>query len=421
MKSPFRWSMFAAGLAVAWASCGHAQDVSPGEPVVESGYEFTEPYANEPESGVRFQADALIWSRTDPSTTNSIIGGPGAFSLNGLSNGYVGGYRLEAAWLIDPNYEAEAVWTSFADWNATQTGYLTRAISFNGGTTSALVDPSLHSNFINRNTFFRPLFDAAMDPLANPAITNYAFLRGGSAYTLYSNSELADIQANFKSRRTLYERLSVGVGYRNIRLEESVTAAITGDFGTNDLPGGGNTFNILTDEALTGHGLTLVSGAADGWTNDPADLTTLAMQWTGTASNQLNGFQGTLDGSLAEWGRLSLEGLLRVGIFYNRMTGQVQEIYAGGGGDNSVYGRKFSDEKDGVSFGSNLGLNAVFAWNDNLRLRTGYELMFLTNVALSGQQQDGLAYNNLGVASYSVQDGSSVVFHGLRLGVELVW
>jgi len=410
-----------AGLSFAWAAgMGLAQDAGP-VPYEDSGYGFSESYIDGPESGFRFQADGLLWSRTDVSSSGSIIAGPQAFSLNELSNGYVGGYRLGAAWLIDPNYEAEAVWTSFADWNATATGVLTRSIAFNGGTTSALVDPSLNANFINRGTYFRPVFDAAMDPLANPAITNYAFLQGGSTYTLYSTSELADLQVNLKTRRTLYERLSVGLGYRNIRFEESATALIAGDFGTNDLPGGGNTFNILTDAALTGNGLSLVSGAPDGWTNDPADLTTLSLQWTGAVTNQLNGFQGSLDGSLVEWGRLSLEGLLRVGLFYNRITGRVQEVYAGGGGDNSVYGRIFEDERDVVAFASNIGLNAVFQWNDHVRFRTGYELMFLTNVALSGEQQAGITYNSLGDASYSVQGDSSVVFHGLRAGIELVW
>lgn len=415
MKSPFGWCVVAACLATYGVATATAQDVG-------GDYAWSEPFAGtEPAAGFRVQADALIWSRTDGRSSGPIIGGPESFSLGGLSNSYVGGYRIGAAWLIDPNYEFEGVWTSFADWTADSGGVLSRAISFNDGQASVLVDPTGNANFINRGTFFRPIHDAAMDPLALPAIQNYAFLNPGSTYSLYSTSNLYDIQANFKTRRSFEQRFSFGVGYRNIRLDEGTSALITGVFGTNDLPGGGDTHTILTDEALTGNGLTLVSGAADGWTDTLGDTTTLALLWDGATTNNLNGVQGTVDASLWERGIFTLEGVLRAGLFYNRMSGSVRELYAGGGADDSVYERTFTDQRDAVSFASNIGLNGVVQLSDAIRFRTGYEVMFLTNVALSGDQQSGITYNSLGDASYAVKGGGSVVLHGLRIGLEMIW
>ncbi len=86
-----------------------------------------------------------------------------------------------------------------------------------------------------------------------------------------------------------------------------------------------------------------------------------------------------------------------------------------------MYGRTFSDTRDVVSFASNVGLNGVFQVTDHLRLRAGYELMFLTNAALSADQQSGISYNSLGAASYNVQGGGTVVLHGARAGLEYVW
>ena len=419
MKSPFGWCVIAVGLLASWTPVAVAQSEVAGD----GGYQLSEPFAgSEPDAGVRVQADALLWTRSDSGSSGAIIGGPESFSLGGLSNNSVGGYRIGAAWLIDPNYEVEGVWTWFSNWSATSGGTLSRAVSFNDGEASLLVDPSGNANFINRGTFFRPVYEAAIDPLANPAIQNFAFLNGGSTYTLHSASTLYDIQANFKTRRSAEQWFSYGVGYRNIRLTEGTTAGVSGVFGTNDIPGGGNTFNVLTNDALTAHGLTLIGGAADGWTNNnPGAATTLSLLWNGTTTNQLHGLQGTVDAALFERGFFTLEGVLRTGLFYNRMTGTVREVYAGGGADDSVYGRTFTDQKDAVSFASNIGLNGVFRLGERVKFRTGYEAMFLTNAALSGNQQNGISDNGLGTATYSVQGGGSVVFHGLRAGVEVVW
>lgn len=423
MKPPFGWCVILTCLLALLSGSALAQDDDEDEEdcvdnEISQIFQFAEP-----DCGFRFMADALYWSRTHSSSSGPVIGGPETFSLGALpsTSNYVGGYRIGAAWLIDPNYEVEAVWTSFSNWTSSTSGILSRSIAFNGGQNDPLVDPTGNANFLNTGTFFRPVYDAAMDPLANPAIQNYAFLQGGATYNLYSTSTLHDFQANFKTRRSEDRRFSFGVGYRNVQLNEGTSVLISGVFGTSDLPEGGTTFNTLTNDALTAHGLTLISGAADGWTNNPGNATNLSLFWNGATTNQMNGVQATMDASLLQRGAFTLEGVARTGVFFNRMSGSVREVYAASGGDNSVYGRTFSDQRDTVSFVGNLGLNGVVRLTDHIRLRGGYEVMILTNTAQAGNQAGGVTYNGLGTASYTVQGGSTVILHGARAGVEVVW
>ena len=58
---------------------------------------------------------------------------------------------------------------------------------------------------------------------------------------------------------------------------------------------------------------------------------------------------------------------------------------------------------------------------ERVRIRTGYEVMFLTNVALGPSQQQGLTYDGLGNASYAVQGNDTVILNGFNAGLELDW
>lgn len=379
----------------------------------------------ERESGFRIGADALIWTRSNSGGGGRIIGGPQGFDFDNIDYDAAGGYRINLAWMIDPNYEVEAVWTQFGEWNGNDSGILTRAVSFDGGEGSVIVDPTRNASFINRGTYFRPLFDAATDPLGatvNDETTEFEFLRSGSRYTLRQTSGLDDGQLNFKTRRTQGRRFNFGLGYRYLRLNESAVAAISGTFDAFDVDGdeaGVNGPNDqLSDEALTAHGLTRISGG--GGFNDPdSGGGVMTLLWDGSTANKLNGLQGVIDGTIIERGRFSLDGSFRSGLFYNHITASVVEGYSDTVG--SVYGRTFSDEKDTVAFAANFGVTAVVRLAERARLRAGYEFMWLTNVALASSQQQGIQYDALGRASYSVEDGDSVFLQGLKAGVEFEW
>ena len=120
-----------------------------------------------------------------------------------------------------------------------------------------------------------------------------------------------------------------------------------------------------------------------------------------------------------ERGRYSLDGNLRLGLFHNRIRGTVTETYADS--LDSVYRRSFEDESDKLSFGANLGLSSSIRISERIKLRSGYEAMFLTNTALGPSQQQGLVYDGLGNATYSVQAADTLIMQGLRAGIEMEW
>ena len=419
MKSPFVVSLAILSLLCAWVPGAKAQ---PAEPVPEMGDYFM---ASERDSGIWLSAEALLWKRNSTGGGGNIIGGPQAFNFGDANFHFEGGYRLGVGWLIDSNYEVEGIWTQFGAWNSSGTGVLTRAISFDGGQASPLVDPTGNANFVNTTTFFRPLFDAATDSLgggANDETTEFEFMRPGSTYTLARSSRMEDGQINFKTRRTQGRRLSLGLGYRHINLSESALAGVTGTFDAFDVDGDETLIDgpndQLSDQALTAHGLTLLSGGGS-FTDPSLAGGAFTMLWNGSTRNQLNGLQGVLDASILERGRFALDGNLRAGVFLNRVHGTIVEQYSQAGG--SVYGRTFTNEADRCSFAANVGLSGSVRLADRFFFRTGYEVMFVTNVGMAPSQQQGIAYNALGNASYSVQTGDDLILHGLRAGFDFQW
>jgi hypothetical protein len=423
MKLPITLSLAVLCLLYAWIPSAMAQHVEPDDPVEEAGDYFI---WSERDTGYWVSADALLWKRNNSGGSGPIIGGPESLGFGSDAFHFEGGYRLGGGWLIDPNYEVEGFWTQFGGWSANSTGVLTRGISFDGGEGSLLVDPTGNANFVNTTTFFRPLFDAATDSLGggvvNDETTEFEFMRPGSVYTLKQSSDLYDGQLNFKTRRTLGRRFSFGLGYRHISLSEAALVGITGTFDAFDVDGdeaGVNGPNDqLSDQALTAHGLTLSSGG--GGINDPSlGGGAFTMLWNGGTSNQLNGLQGVLDGSIYESGRFALDGNLRAGLFLNRVHGTIIEQYSQTGG--SVYGRSFRDEADRASFAANVGLIGSVRLAEQFYFRTGYEIMCVTNVGMAPTQQQGLVTDALGNASYSVQTGDTLFLHGIRAGFEYQW
>ncbi len=421
MKTPLVWTLVALCLSCSWACPAQAQSDEPDEEAIGA---FLWP---DRETGFWLTTEALLWRRNNSGGSGPVIGGPESIRFGGTDYHNEGGYRVGVGWLIDPNYELEGVWTSFSGWSTGQTGILTRAISFDDGQASVLIDPTGDANFVNHMTFFRPLYDAATNPDiagggANDETDEFEFIRPGSTYTLKQTSNLYDIQMNVKTRRTEGQRYSFGLGFRHVTLSEAALARVSGTFDAFDIDGDeavvddGN--DQLSDAVLLATGLSLISGGG-GFYDPSLGGGVFTMLWNGTASNQLNGVQGTFDAAILQRGRFSLDGNLRAGLFHNRVRGTVTETYADS--LDSTYRRSFSGESDKLSLGANLGLSSSIRISERIKLRSGYEALFLTNTALGPSQQQGLAYDALGNATYSVQAADTLILHGLRAGIEMEW
>ncbi|MBM4076727.1 MAG: hypothetical protein FJ267_13950, partial [Planctomycetes bacterium] len=158
-------------------------------------------------------------------------------------------------------------------------------------------------------------------------------MQPGSVYSMQQKSELSDAQLMLKSRRLTYNRFSFGLGYRHISFNESSSVAVTGIFDAFDIDGDeagvDDPNDVLSDAALTAHGLSALSGG--GGISDPSLITEdFTMFWGGKTQNRMNGIQGVVDAMILQRGRFELDGGLRTGIFLNRIQGSVAERYSQG-------------------------------------------------------------------------------------------
>jgi hypothetical protein len=135
--------------------------------------------------------------------------------------------------------------------------------------------------------------------------------------------------------------------------------------------------------------------------------------WTTNAANNLYGLQIGVDGTLFELGRFAVDGQIKIGLFdahAQQTTGVSLEkvVYLASATSNQA------------AFVSEAGLQLKYQVLDRLALKTGYEALWLSGVALApGQiQQTVTAGGNTPVHALGVKYGSSVLFQGFTAGLE---
>ncbi len=383
----------------------------------------------------RFQADWVSYTRQNNSRSLPIVTGEEPFSLGGATFDRTSGYRLSLSYLND-DYELEGSFFELDGLNGTQSGTLTNAVIFDGSaafTTAIGLQPGLAAttgatpNFLESTSLFSPINAAANHFSADPLIdeTNeLEFFDPGARYALQYTSSLQDFDINLKGRRQSGRLLRFGFGYRNIQFNENGLAALRGTFNTLDndndeTPVGDNDPNNgIGSPALTGAGLA-ATAAGDFTENDPR--TELLFRSSQRATNQLNGVQATLDGTLLESEYFSIGGYAKAGLFHNAARGSITETYQDLETGGATYTRSFSDSNDRVAFAGNLGVTGTVFFSENVRLFGGYELMYLSGVALAPEQTRGITTDIADVTSLNLRSDSDVLFHGARLGLEFLF
>jgi hypothetical protein len=149
--------------------------------------------------------------------------------------------------------------------------------------------------------------------------------------------------------------------------------------------------------------------------------TTLGALFQGYADNDLDGGQLVFGGCYRAAELFIIEGFLKGGVYQNRATGMVQETVFGVENDTSVYRRTLFDRKTTAAFAGSFGFRFIVPLTDYIFLRTGYEAMVVTNVAVSSDQPFGISQNLLGETRYEVVTRGVFLAHGGHLGLELNW
>ncbi|MGA2793660.1 MAG: BBP7 family outer membrane beta-barrel protein [Roseiarcus sp.] len=117
-----------------------------------------------------------------------------------------------------------------------------------------------------------------------------------------------------------------------------------------------------------------------------------------------------MDGKILEFGRFSLDGLMKIGLFDDdaeQSTGvSLQKV---------VYPSTATTNH--AAFVSEASLQLKYQLIKGLALKAGYEALWLDGVALApGQIQETFTLAN--VRALGVNSGSSVLFQGATFGLE---
>ena len=371
-----------------------------------------------------FEAEALFWDREKDRNGTDLFNGPidRLDTASDLSFSHEFGYRVRVGWENDC-WGAEGIFSRIDNWHARTEGILT-GLDFDtdGAGTNTL-------NFVNGITGAAVV---AEEDAALPLLTDEGLLPGAT-YEMTNSTELDDVQVNLLRRHAVLRFVKAGIGIRHMRLVDTAGLGISGTFSDEQL--GVNTIGELTHAALTGNivgipgtrtgvggGLTHLGGAANGFINDVANGITsdLELSFLTDVTNNMTGVQYIADMMLFEGKCLSIEGILRAGAYHNRITSVLTEFYEEANLDRSVYGRSFVDKDDEVAFAGNVGLKIGYKVQENVRLFFGYEVFFLSGVALAADQWQEVRLDNFGTYTYELTT-STFTAHGGTGGVELLW
>lgn len=389
-------------------------------------------------SQFRFQADWVYYTRQNKAESIPLFTGPESVNQRNADFNYQSGYRLNLGFMNE-DYELEGSYLKLEGPDSSLNGTLTNAVVFDGASGFAAASLAARAtigatpNFFETSTLFVPMNAAANHSSAVPAeneTNELEFLDSGALYQSHYSSSLQDFDINLKGRRQSGRLLRFGFGYRNIQFNESGSTAMRGAFNTvdtdgNEAPGFNDPNDGLSNAALTavpGAGLTLSSGAGGFFENTlPTSPDQLLFTSASSATNQLNGVQATLDATFLETEYFTIGGYAKAGVFHNKARGSISETYQSLNNGLSTYTRSLSDSQNRVAFAGNLGVNATLFLRENMRLFGGYELMYLSGVALAPDQSSGIQTSLANVTSLSLQSHGEALYYGGRVGFEILF
>ena len=123
-----------------------------------------------------------------------------------------------------------------------------------------------------------------------------------------------------------------------------------------------------------------------------------------------------LDDDLFDIDHLEFGVNLKAGIFDNFAQGSITETYATTNNDLSSYIRQFSNTSHHLAFMGGVGVDAGWHITKEVTVRTGYDVLFLSGLALGPEQINGLANG-----WYRVQTNGSACVQSVHAGLEVAF
>ena len=119
---------------------------------------------------------------------------------------------------------------------------------------------------------------------------------------------------------------------------------------------------------------------------------------------------------MLEFHNLEFGATLKAGLFDNFAQGTVLETYSETNNDASAYARLFSANCHQLAFLGGVGVNAGYHVTDEITICVGYDVLFLSNLALAQDQVNGI--NN---AWYHVQTKGSALIQSVHTGMQIAF
>ena len=132
-----------------------------------------------------------------------------------------------------------------------------------------------------------------------------------------------------------------------------------------------------------------------------------ASTYTTFSRNRLYGGQLGSEAALWSRGRLTVNGIGKVGVYHNS-GGQNTTL------DSGIGTFTAADTSDRAAFMAELALTGVYSLNDRLSLRANYSLLWLETVTLASDQ---IPVTNF-FTSNGIDADDGVFYHGLLVGLE---
>ena len=206
-----------------------------------------------------------------------------------------------------------------------------------------------------------------------------------------SSTNLYSAEAN--GRIELIDRLSVLAGFRWLQLDDNLQGTLTP---------ADQTAAAWKQTCYTCNIFQITPGGPAG--NYPPF-------WTTSTTNNLYGAQIGVDGKILEFGRLSLDGQIKVGLFDNDA-----EQSTGVSLRKVVYPSQAATNH--AAFVSDAGLQLKYRVNSGLAVKVGYRALWFAGVASAPEQIQETFTAPSAVRALGVNCGSTMLFQGATAGLE---
>jgi hypothetical protein len=116
-------------------------------------------------------------------------------------------------------------------------------------------------------------------------------------------------------------------------------------------------------------------------------------------------------------GRFSIDSMFKIGGFFDDMRVVAVETLSNGPGGPQI--AAFRDDHTTGTFFMDASASATYRFGSHVAVRGGYQVLYLSSLALAPQQH--LPSLSNGAGSFGIDSSDRAVYHGPFLSVEFTW